>query len=785
MKDSHTARAPRKVLLRVYTRFEERSVIAGVAVAGEPHVAVGGSVQLEMFHYHLNKVLYRRTIRRLLPGGRQEVVFPLSGIPSGSIWFRGTLTDRHGRKFEAEIIQDKAAPGAWWFGSREGISRKVPAPWTPLKTRKVGNRLEVQCWGRTYGFERGSLIERISSAGKDLLSGPVRLIGKVNGRNISWTSSALRCIASGGDKVLAEQKLRAGHLSFHMQTEIDFDGMLRVDCSLTTGKPVRVDSLILEIPMPGERAKYLFRFPGKWENLENARALPQEGVSMGFLPFVWLGDEERGLAWFCESDRNWFNSRQKCMEIAPRGNAMVLRLHLISTPIRILPSTENGAESHTGFGADAGLSAAPGLQYTFGFQATPVKPVEKDAWDHRTFCYAIEASADEEKAPLRFKSSFLDKLASSGVRTVVIFESWNDIEAHAVTRHVKQVRKLVKACHDRGMQALLYFGFLISDLAPEWSEFGKECVVVPKAGYPVAHYRPQPLQSAWRVCLQSPWQDFVAAGIARAMDELDADGVYLDSTEYPFACANTFHGCGATRPDGSIVPTYPIFAVRSAMRRIYNVVRSRKLTGQVNVHNSTCMTIPTLGWATSYWNGEQFRDMRSASGLRQSFPLDAFRTEFMGHQWGVPAEFLCYGKPFTYHEAWAFCLLHDVPVRPFKMDPDLTLASLIWKVMDAFGHKQAEWLPYWRNSQYVKTSHRGVYVSLYRHPQNGVLIVASNLSATTVSATLRLNLSRLGLRTGSLAVRDAMTNESIPAAGGRLGLRLRSLDWKLIRLIGD
>jgi len=99
------------------------------------------------------------------------------------------------------------------------------------------------------------------------------------------------------------------------------------------------------------------------------------------------------------------------------------------------------------------------------------------------------------------------------------------------------------------------------------------------------------------------------------------------------------------------------------VRRIYTIVKGKKPEGQVNVHNSTCMTIPTLGWATSSWDGEQFGSIARGADVTALLPLDAFRCEFMGRQWGVPAEFLCYERPYTTHEAFSFTLLHDVLVQ--------------------------------------------------------------------------------------------------------------------------
>ena len=775
----------RKIHLKVNTRFEGRKVIASVAVLGEPELALGGSIELELFQYHTQKVVCRRKFRHLLPGFKQERVFPLKGVPPGNCWFRGVFTDRYGQRAEVEVIHDKAAPSPWWLGSKMGLRRGVPAPWTPLRTVETTKGVSLECWGRKYGFDRRSLVSRIETAGSSVLAGPVRLVGKANRRKISWTRASLQLVGRENDASVFVQQFRDRGLTADVRTEVTFDGMIRLDWRLSTEKACRLDALTLEIPLRARHAKYLYQFPGKWQSAQNARELPADGLVTSFRPFIWLGDEDRGLAWFCESDENWFGrDPERVTEILRRRDTVIVRLHLVSAPIALLPAEGKSSGTMTGLGTDASAPQARGLRYTMGLQATPIKPVEKDAWDYRLFCIGIETAKNEDTAPLDIPSSLLDQLAASGIRTVVIFEYWSDAEAYAETRYGPQLKRVVKACHDRGLRVLLYFGFLISDLAPEWPQLGKECLVMPKGGYPVYHYRPQPGQSAWKVCLRSVWQDLVVAGVARVMDEFDVDGVYLDGTEYPFGCCNTLHGCGTLKPDGQIAPTDPIFAVRNAMQRIYQVVKSRKPDGQINIHNSTCMTIPTLGWATSYWDGEQFGQFLSPGGRRgrMPMPLDAFRTEFMGHQWGVPAEFLCNSQPFTfnYRQAWSFCLLHDVPVRPFRRKSDFDLISSIWQMMDAFGRKEAEWLPYWRNARFVQASPDGVYVSLYRHPRNGILAVVANVSHRSTTADVRFHLSRLGLPQKNCAAGDALSARPVRVSAGSTRCRLGPLGWKLI-----
>ena len=226
-----------------------------------------------------------------------------------------------------------------------------------------------------------------------------------------------------------------------------------------------------------------------------------------------------------------------------------------------------------------------------------------------------------------------------------------------------------------------------------------------------------------------------------------------------------------------IAQTYPIFSVRSAMRRIYNEVKQRHPEAQINLHNSTCMVTPTLEWGTGYWDGEQFQAVQGMETAADLLPLDTFRAEFMGHQWGVPGEFLCYGAGYSFKQAWSICLLHDVPARPVVMGEELELTGRIWQAMAEFDRKGAEWLPYWRNSRYVKSVSAAGYVSLYRHDKNGVLAVVSNLNRKRARVDVDLAWRALGLAENRATVVDALTGKR-----AKLSNTLPAFGWKLLRI---
>ncbi len=619
-----------------------------------------------------------------------------------------------------------------WLGSREGISDKVLAPWTPLAVADN----TVTMWGREVSFGPLPFPSQVAAAGKQMLAGPITLRMVADGKEQSWTQRGKLLApvtrpervelttAAGGEGALCEGRI-----------SVDYDGMIRSDFTLTPRGVKRIEGLSLIVPLKREHARYLYHYPGRWQSAYNAGALPEQGFTAAFRPYLWLGDEERGLAWFSESDRNFFvQDPNRVTEIVREGEVVTLRINMIT----------------------AAQPAGGPLTYTFGFQPTPVKPLQPDAWDYRICHHGGYGIEDREWKDAGGKTTMLDHLASLGVRTLCFHEHWTDIQNYTGTTHGEKLRKLVKACHERGIKLLLYFGYELSNIAPEWDLYAEEALVAPRAG----GYHRAPEQNAYIVCYRSKWQDFMAAGIARMMDDYDIDGVYLDGTANPWGCRNTHHGCGYRKPDGTIGTTYPFFDTREMMRRIYTLVKTRKPKGLVNVHQSTCMTIPSLAWATSYWDGEQFGSIDRGPNPLDVLPLDAFRCEFMGRQWGVPAEFLCYNRPYTYSEAMAFTLLHDVLVRG-SLGGSLELEARLWQGMEAFGRAGAVWIPYWDNKPYVSLGPDDtIKASVYSRAEAGAVIVVSNLGAEEKTATVKLDYEGLALSAGMQAV-DMVTDEPV------------------------
>jgi hypothetical protein len=354
---------------------------------------------------------------------------------------------------------------------------------------------------------------------------------------------------------------------------------------------------------------------------------------------------------------------------------------------------------------------------------------------------------------------------------------------------------MVEACHDRGMQVLVYLGALFSEDSPHFPACLAEFAATADSS-PYSHYAyplnvpPKKTQVVYGTCPHGAWADHIVAKSARLMDQFDVDGFYLDSVGMGGRCHSVAHGCeGRHLPNGGMSGNLTIIDGRNLIRRLYQVVKSRKPDGQIDLHPAACWCSANMAWATSVWDGETILGDQVDPATRKSLDrplldylsMAHFRAEFMGKPWGVPVEFLDYRLPQPYRDQFAICLLHDVPIRPHLSVEKLDTISEIWHIFDAFGRTEAEWLPYWKNSGYVSINPAGAYASLYRHPANGALAVVSNLSNQRETVRVSLNLEQLGLQAESKAF-NALTEEPVALRQGNILLELDPIDWRLVWL---
>ena len=685
-----------------------------------------------------------------------RVVIPGKGSGKGDHHLRLTLRDGDGGTvLSTEAPIPYVAPPDW-LTSRAGTEDVVLPPYTPCRLAVDGEEKVVSVWGRNYRFGKGTVLAGAESGGVPLLRGPVELVAEAGGRAVHWQPDSPVVTKQKPTGVNLRTQWSGAGLRTDLATMVEYDGFIRFDCRIEATAATRLGRLELRIPLTAKHARLLHAWPMDRGGFSGAL---EANWAASFRPVVWIGNEERGLSWVCESERDWFPAdRERAMEVVFVEGKPTLVCHLV--------------------GQTRQLRVGDTLLYTFGLQATPVRPMARTFWDmrvHRSTPYANEYQWPRLQVDGKPK---LDHLADSGARALLVWRWW-DVFGHPLPfGHEKRFPDLVKACHKAGIQVVPYaIGFLLSDAMPEYRTFRADMLVEPEKPFVGVNRLPGlPPQIAYFVCPNSSWCDFVTAKTAECMDRYDTDGVYLDTTVRPEPCTNQLHGCGWERPDGSVAPTYPVLAIRDMMKRLYTIVLTRKPKGFVDAHVYDCLNVPALAFATGSWNGEQ---LQSQKRKLASLPLDRFRTEFMGHNIGVPADLLYY-KLRDYEASTALAILHDVPVRCEK-DADMAALAVLYRARDEFGCKQAQFHGYWEEGAAIAAATEGCWASYWQHPQNGLLVAVANTGLEKQAVQVGVDWGKLGVHPVSVGT-EVRGGSVVRVGKSGFKVSLKPQSWGLVWL---
>ncbi len=522
-----------------------------------------------------------------LTGGRVVRTLPLLSREPGEYEVVGRvfLDGKEVFKLRRALV----IPSMEWQGNKLGLEDKVLPPWTPLRARGT----TVSCWGRDYVFDRAPLPAQIRSKGEDLLARPIALY--IGGKQVDEIRQPICVRSRSAARAILDGEWRGAGTNLVTRVTAEYDGLLLVEISGQFPVGALPDRVTLEIPVKTDRAIYRHRWAPSWEG-------PSGNVPAGdgvvdcdkFIPYAWLGDNDRGLFWFCESDEMWPNAAAtNAFQIVRAPGEVALRLNIA-----------------------AGQPLPSNWRFVFGLQATPVKPLPKD-WRKWRLLPATNANVG-----IIWPTPNKDSLRYFGYP-----------EASDPPTFEKQIANL----HASKVKAVPYLCLsFISTACPEWSFFRRNWAMGPvdSASTDVAAY-------GAGFAMVSPvgkgYSDFIVWKNKQFVERFDIDGLYHDNT-HPYASTNTLAGCGYMR-DGRAYPTYPILGFRDLYRRMYAVVKATKPDSFTMTHMSGKVTIPILAYDDSYLDGEHFRG-RVKDDYLDLMTLDEFRAEFMGRQWGIIPFFL-------------------------------------------------------------------------------------------------------------------------------------------------
>ncbi len=646
-------------------------------------------------------VLAKSTAR--MSQGVASAVFPMEALPAGAF----TVTARIAPRGNAAIVKSATIqkPDMSWRGNHIGEPTSVPLPWTPLQVHRDGQRVQIDAIARRYEFTGNALPNQITSQDERLLTGAVSLIlGRGNQHVNSRPAERLDVDESAIATTIRSRQsgaLGGTVVTTQLTSRLEYDGLLVVDVDVATGNGQPLTDATLEIPLAKGVAKQRHR----WTTGEALSGnLPDSGSVLDkdkFIPFAWIGDDKRGLFWFCESDESWPNrSAADSFAIVRQGDTTALRLTIAHG--QPLPSR---------------------WRLRFGLQATPVKPINQSPWRISPAPHATEVIIWPTTAP--------DSLRYYG---------------YPEPSDPSQFKRRIDSIHGANTRAIVYSGLTyLSSQAPEYQWFEQDWRI---GGADAASRDVQAFGGIFARMnpLSRTYSDFIIWKNAQMAEQFGVDGFYHDNTE-PNACTLGHDGCGYKDAAGLIHPTFPILAYRDLYRRLYIAVKQRHPNGRVMAHASMNLTIPVIAYEDAYLAGEEFRGQ-----VRDSYvsvlPLDKLRVEFVGTHFGIRSIFLPElegGQEKAVaptQELAAMLLVHDIPAWPILSRVEEFAQA--YAALDSFGTGAALFIPYYDQQPVANVSGTGLYVSGYRRPDGKWLLVVANLSTQPQTAAVRLNESRIG-----------------------------------------
>lgn len=628
-----------------------------------------------------------------------------------------------------------------WKGMIDSLTLHVPAPWTSPQVSGTN----LSCWGREYRYgESSAFPAEIINQNESILSSSIRMVGNVNGQSIQWNQGKHTVTNKTETAVTLESETQSQNMSLKSVTTFEYDGFMKIAVTINPLSSINVESLSFEIPLKKEFAKYFHYCPDAWTfEVRNAGALPADGWGNYFKPYLWLGNEEIGLAWCCESYRGWSIDKNKtAVEARPEGDAVILRASIVNRPVKMEQP----------------------ITVVFGLQATPAKPRPAGS---RKWRYGNGPG-------------------------VTVGIKWADPEYgvwyHFPTpRDPKKYNEMIeKDFHSKGQMFTMYSDYYYpSAQTPEFQYYKGDWWVTSDcwAQTDVIYYGQPCLSVCFR---EKTWMDYHISLFIDYFKNTIADGTYMDGV-VPITCQNPTHEqCYFINQDGERDYEYQIFSCREMLKAIYCVSRQYNPPKIVVSHMSTRMISPILTFTDAYVDGEQFiAGERFTGDYIASAPLDKIIAEFMGRQYGIVQFFL---PEFTSAQATepnirnllTLLLLHDMSIWWGATEGDIV--NKTWKVLDDFKIEEAEFAPYWKSKSQVNITGENILVSAYYRQGKELLLVVGNLGSKTTTSYITGDPGQFGISTDGISITDGFTGQSILIDGESISVEVPAKDFRLIRV---
>ncbi|MCM8803682.1 MAG: DUF6067 family protein [Candidatus Omnitrophica bacterium] len=673
----------------------------------------------------------------------------------------------------------------WWdnkIGYPE-VSDKVPEPYTPIIKTKNG----FSVWNRDFVFDEIDEITQIKNGKDEMLTGPINIDLKLSD---TLKFEKTKCIINKKTKIVYEKEIKGEKLKGKIILEGEFDGFIKYTLLLQPEEKIEIKNLSFEIPLKKEISEYYHRgaigTPSSYsetaKNLKDYGKIPENGLKFPFVEEIWIGNENIGIEFVCETDENFSNLNDKeVVEVIVKNGKVLLKINFVNK----------------------GKVIEKPVFYQWAIIPTPVKPMNRK---FQYNLYLTQSGFSVEKTLDKIPEStfrYIDAIVEAGANAFCQW-SWDNPESvwnidfgapgYRPTEENKKrerlFREIINYAHKKGINWIIVYA--IWNTFPEWpnlKNFWQESALYPLTpgigGY-VYQYCPKKVFSDWYIYT-----------LKETIEKLDIDGVYLDSSAHPKLCTNIHHGCGYIDQNGKIHGTYPIFATREFHKRIYFLFHGGlKKNGLVYAHNSHFI----------YACVESFIDVHHC-GEGSTLTGEILIPKFYGEPFGIPVSFTRWNNP-TYPEtrmnSWRFVLqcnstikTHPSMIISRNLMPDykgLTrenyiklgydekgeVAYKIWQLYKKFSFENSIWIPNWKIEKFAKVKDPNIWICMHLNKGKEAIVVISSFKDEKFDGFINFNWKEMGFEFPNFKILDPIIDKEIKVEENGINIDVKE---KLFRVL--
>lgn len=661
-----------------------------------------------------------------------------------------------------------------WEGNNLGITEKVPEPFKPVKVE--GNKVKVVL--REYYMNGFGLFDKVITKGMDILSEPIRIKGKTEKGEIKWGSVRGKFVEKKEPYCIYKGKAISDFIEIKTKSTIEFDGCMKVEMEIKPGKSKsEIKKLFIEIPVKekyavlfhevtdGPRINYSGRLPeGKGIIWDSTKAKRSRKWLNSFVPYIWIGREERGIAWFGENDKGWITEKdggeKAIQEIIRENGKVIIRIYLINKPAVLTKSTH----------------------LVFGLQASPTKPMPEKWREKLPYIPGGLAVTPwgglhcSYQGPYRDDWQIVDKIIECRYKGKVDEETkkwfeeynkkYNPPPTYGTWKWISNVLHFAGGAARVGPEkpmAVYQEEMAASTVRDEWKTYQDEWTVEPylyKRKWPEEEIfrRGRNTGPAAKVNFIKSYQDF---GVWYANEWLKRGvSLYWDNT-YPHISCN-FRTTDAYKADDKIQPCVIIWNQREYQKRVYSQLvfwrKRRKEPLEWVVHMTNTLLLPVHTFATA--------DLDHELGSKKPFPPDWLRTETIGRQVGNYPLSL-YPVSGSKNEIikklpeekqkkieWGMRMVHEIQRRDSKWE----------KIVREFGYgkENVKICNYWSEKPVIKVNNEKVkWICLLNKDRKEIMIVLSSWDEKDLNVNIKFFSENTGFDIDKNKIIDVENKEKV------------------------